>query len=79
MPGPESLAILAVFSIPIVAILTAHQRKMAQLIHGTQGPREEVEALRREVTELRNLVYQQAIKLDSLSGSQVQSLTIGQD
>jgi len=63
-----------IFMIPIVAILTSHQRKMAQLIHG-QGERradltpivaDRVAGLEREVAELRDLVRRQTIALDDL-------------
>lgn len=54
--------------IPIVAILTSHQRKMAEIMHSRpQVPTEEIQALRREVADLRQLVHQQAISLDGRS------------
>ncbi len=54
--------------IPIVAILISHQQKMAQIIHGGGGPeaRQEIEALRREVAELRQAVQNQTIAVDNL-------------
>jgi guanylate kinase len=55
--------------IPIVAILTAHQRKMAELIHSRQG--ENVDALRgrlaqmeMEMQEMRDRVNTAAIAND---------------
>ena len=63
------IACLGVFMIPIVAILTAHQRKMALIIHGTQRDRqvEQDQTLTNEVRELKQLVYQQAIAIDQIS------------
>lgn len=67
------VAIVMVFGIPIAAILTGHQRKMAELIHGkyqTQsdmGPlMHEIQSLRAEVQSLRNQVNEQAIVADDL-------------
>jgi len=58
--------------IPIVAILTAHQRKMAEIVHGrtNEGGSQEAEitALRSEVAQLKQLMHQQAIALDSMNG-----------
>lgn len=53
--------------IPIVAILTAHQQKMANFFQqgrAVQG-NEEIAALRHEVQELREIVHQQVLALDS--------------
>ncbi|MBX3096518.1 MAG: hypothetical protein KF812_06625 [Fimbriimonadaceae bacterium] len=44
------VAIVFTFGIPIVAILTHHQRKMAELIHGKQGTNDE--AIRQELGRL---------------------------
>lgn len=60
---------LVIFMIPIVAILTSHQRKMAELLHGSGQqllPSPEIEALRREVLELKQIVHQQTIAIDSI-------------
>ena len=61
------------FGIPIAAILTSHQRKMAELIHGKQDGHAvnqtllaEVQALRAEVHALRGQVNEQAIIVDDL-------------
>ena len=71
MPDPENLVFLIpilIFMTPIIAILTAHQRKMAEILHSRpQVPTEEIQALRREVADLRQLVHQQAIALDGRS------------
>lgn len=60
---------LVIFMIPIVAILTSHQRKMAELLHGSrqqQLPSPEIDALRREVLELKQIVHQQTIAIDGI-------------
>lgn len=70
----EILAIsipITLFMIPIVAIMTHHQRKMAEIIHGKAGQglpagvHEEIGSLREEVRQLRQLINQQVIALDS--------------
>jgi hypothetical protein len=70
MLEPAILALLIPITclmIPIVAILTAHQRKMAEIIHQKASTQPgEIEALRREIYELKQLVHQQAIAMDSL-------------
>ena len=47
--------------IPIVAILVHHQQKMAAIIHqgGGQESRAQIEALRGEVAQLKQLIHQQ--------------------
>lgn len=55
--------------IPIVAILSAHQQKMARIIAEREAsPKglEEVARLRAEVFDLKQLVHQQTIQMDSL-------------
>lgn len=57
--------------IPIVAILSGHQRKMAEIIHqNNRLPNGEVEALRQEIRELRHLMHQQAIAIDDVRSRQ---------
>ncbi|QYK55208.1 MAG: hypothetical protein KF733_09350 [Fimbriimonadaceae bacterium] len=53
--------------IPIVAILTSHQRKMAEIIHKNHGQSNDSDllALREEVRALRDAVNRQAIALDT--------------
>lgn len=58
---------IIIFMIPIVAILTKHQQRMTELLHGSSGNRQDVETLRKEIQELKALVHQQTIQLDSLS------------
>jgi len=70
---PFMIPILALM-IPIVAILVSHQQKMAQIIHGAQRnqvPNAEIEALRREVRELKEIVHQQTIAVDGMQGRQL--------
>jgi hypothetical protein len=59
--------------IPIVVILTRHQQKMAELMHGqyqNQLPNAETDELRRQVSELRQLVMQQSYMLDEVRRKQ---------
>lgn len=63
------VAIVMVFGIPIVAILTHHQRKMAELIHRNHAEVnpivvEEVNRLREEVSQLRSQLNETTIALD---------------
>ena len=60
---------IAFFSVPIVWLLTNHQRKMAAIIHGAQKDQSAAqnESLANEVRELKQLVYQQALAVDSLA------------
>ena len=59
--------------IPIIAILTAHQRKMAELYaHQAQDQSNpEIAALRREIQELKGLIHQQAIAMDNVASGRV--------
>lgn len=68
-----------IFMIPIIAILTGHQRKMAMIMRGHDeegrlvgGP--DIQQLRREVDELRQLIAQQAITMDTLASQQSEIL-----
>lgn len=80
------VAIVATFSIPVVAILTYHQRKMTELIHGRvnqqQAAQLESQRIESEMRELRQLVHQQTIaiddvrkKLDSLGSRSADEMT----
>jgi hypothetical protein len=53
--------------VPIVAILTEHQRKMATIYQskGPSGSADEIAQLRQEVRELKDVVYQALIATDS--------------
>lgn len=74
MPHPEDViglaAVLLIFGTPIIAILTGHQRKMAELMRQQQPQvtyNPETQALREEIRELKQLVYQQSIAIDNLA------------
>ena len=64
---------IIIFLIPIIAILTHHQRKMAELMHGSRvnGTGAEIDALRREVQELKEIVHQQTLAIDNISRYQL--------
>ncbi|HRK21218.1 MAG TPA: hypothetical protein PLX06_05390 [Fimbriimonadaceae bacterium] len=66
------VAIVMTFSVPLVAILVTHQRKMAEMIHRNHAQamqvHPETDALRREVAELKHLMLQQTIALDDMRG-----------
>lgn len=75
MPDAGTIALLIpiiIFMILIIAILTAHQRKMAEIVHSQKnaGQPGEIEALRREIYELKQLVHQQAIAMDNFVSRQ---------
>lgn len=61
--------VVMVFSIPVIAIMTGHQRKMAEIFASqNQGVNPlAVDSLAREVAELKSLVHQQALELDNVS------------
>lgn len=57
--------------IPIVALLTAHQRKMTELMaksgrHVDAGLQAEVAALKAEVASLRGELHRQALAMDDM-------------
>lgn len=60
------VSLALVFGIPLAAILTHHQRKMAEIIHKSRAPMEmgEVQALRMEVAQLRDRMNEQTLLLD---------------
>ena len=60
---------IIVVMIPIVAILTKHQQRMAEIIHQRRDETTlypQVEALRGEIRELRTLLHQHTINMDNL-------------
>jgi hypothetical protein len=59
--------------IPIVAILSHHQRKMAEIIHRNTGDNQLIANLQRELFELRQLVHQHAVALDDLGMKPLQT------
>jgi HAMP domain-containing protein len=66
---PGLVAVALIFGLPIVAVLTSHQQKMAAIIHGrNQGQNSgEMEAMRHEINELKQLIHQQTIVTDNLT------------
>lgn len=75
--SPDQMALMIPITaliIPIVAILTKHQRDMAVMYHTNhqQGSNAEVDALRRQVEDLRQMVAQQTLALDDIRMSQRQ-------
>lgn len=72
MDGPEMLiplaAVMLIFGIPIIVILTNHQRKMAELIHGKQAqlPGQDLAPIYHELKNLRDSVNSVAMNVDSL-------------
>lgn len=56
---------LAMFSIPVVSILTRHQQKMAMILH---RPTDEPVANSRESMELRQMVRDQILAVEQLRG-----------
>ena len=60
------------FGVPIIAILTHHQRKMAELIHKNHQPEmlpavaEEINRLRSELQHMRTELNSTRIELDDL-------------
>ena len=67
-------AIMMVFGIPIVAILTAHQRKMTKLIHGQNKPamvdlntQRQLELMQAQIGELRGMIQEHIINNDRAS------------
>ena len=70
MPHLALMIPIIIFMIPIIAILTHHQRQMAEIVH-RRGPQPaDLELLRREVQELKQLVHQQAIAMDTFMENQ---------
>ncbi len=66
MPGPEVIVPLIIFMIPIIAILTKHQQKMAELIHGGQRENQQIAQIMHELYELKQLVHQQTMQIDDI-------------
>lgn len=75
---PLFIPIIALM-IPIVAILTGHQRKMAEIVHQGQGSAQsnEILALRNEVQDLKNVVYQQTMAVENLMALQAKNQASG--
>lgn len=75
------VAIVMVFIIPLIAVLTHHQRKMAELVHRNQipTPMPDQARLEREIDSLKQLMHQQAIALDNLQGKLDLALSRGDE
>ncbi|MHB8635116.1 MAG: hypothetical protein ACYC96_01435 [Fimbriimonadaceae bacterium] len=73
MFGPDTIwAIIPCMglSIPIIALMQAHQRRMTEIIHGSRN-REvvqgELDQMRAEINQLRTTVATQALALEGLA------------
>jgi cobalamin biosynthesis protein CobD/CbiB len=57
--------------IPLAAILTHHQRKMAEIIHRGRQPLDpgDVESLRQEVAQLRDRLSEQTLTLGDIASA----------
>lgn len=76
--NPELFALLIpilALMIPIVAVMTKHQQRMAEIIHINQSARpdlnsermiQEIQSLRLEVSEVKQLLHQQTIAMDGM-------------
>ncbi|MEI7577866.1 MAG: hypothetical protein WCK51_13310 [Armatimonadota bacterium] len=62
------IACAMIFGVPIIAILTSHQRKMAELIHGKQGqlPAQDLAPIYHELKNLRDSINSLSMNVDSL-------------
>lgn len=63
------VSVMMVFGIPLAAILTHHQRKMAEMIHGnnkTHSESQEVAQLQEEVRQLRERSSKLMLEVDDL-------------
>jgi hypothetical protein len=70
-PGTLALMIpILALCIPIVAILSGHQQKMAAIIHGASFGRE-LEELKREIAQLQSTVYEQQRSLDRMNSAAI--------
>ncbi len=60
-------SVIAFFSVPVLWIVTSHQRKVAEIIHRGQSNASDTNVLAGEMKELRQAVNQQTIAMDTLS------------
>jgi hypothetical protein len=78
--NPESIAVfvpIIIFMIPIIAILTAHQRKMAEIVHGNRdnnqnlsphyATQQDLAMMREEMRQMRELIHNQTLAIDNLA------------
>ena len=64
--GPVIAAVMTML-IPIIWILTHHQRKMAELMHGKQnGSGQVTPQTEYEIAQMKQAIHQQTIALDTL-------------
>lgn len=63
--------VLIVFSVPVIAMLTRHQQRMAELINGNRVSAIDV-ASANEIRELKQLMHQQTLMLDRVLERQEQ-------
>lgn len=67
MDGPEIVGLLIVFSVPIVAMVLHHQRRMAEILHrksDSQVQDDRIASMQAQIDELRAVVNQAVIRLD---------------
>lgn len=73
--------ILLVFGLPIIAVLTDHQRKMAAILHKGAGNEElitELRAVRAELASLQARVNETTIQVDTMNSRMAQSSLSGE-
>ena len=74
------LAILVVFALPIIAVLTRHQQRMAQILHDRQGAQPlATDRLAEELAHIRQVLTQHTIALDNLAEVQRKTAQTTQD
>jgi hypothetical protein len=62
------IAVGAPFLIAIIAMMTKHQREMAELYHrNAQSVDPRIDALQRDMAEMKDLLNRQAIALDRMA------------
>jgi hypothetical protein len=74
-PAIVAMAIpIIALMIPIVVILTTHQRKMAEIIHRNNStPSGDLDSIRQELQQLRMMMNQQTIAIDDVRSKQTNS------
>ncbi len=61
-----------VFLIPIIAMLTTHQRQMAKLMLDRESRHHDGEGLRNEIMHLQQVVRSQALAIEKLQNRQTE-------
>jgi len=63
------VSVLAVFSIPIIAILTSHQRKMAELMRSQPQhdlrAQQQIDMMQAQINDLRNQLHEHIVRTDA--------------